>query len=108
MRRRCKKDYDLFVLQTLQSPLGIYTSTFSIDNNKNVTSSKITISTTLTKKKDSGITSRVVKLNELDNMMLPFIINNERVTPGKETETFKSFINSFRAAYELRETEITK
>lgn len=96
-----KKGYDQFVLQTLQSPLGKYTSSFTIDDDRNLTKFEIVAPITVTKKRDFGITSRIVKLDDLDSMMVPFHVNNREVMPGEETEAFKLFIDSFRSAYEL-------
>lgn len=96
-----KKGYDLFVLQTFQSPLGNYFTSFSIDENKDIISYKMSIPTRMTKKRDSGITNRVVMLDNLNAMMKPFFVNGIKVTPGDETEAFKSFISSFKSVYEL-------
>lgn len=101
-----KKGYDFFVLQTLQSPLGKYSSSFVIDENQNITSSQMSIPAELTKKRDFGITDRIVKIDSLDKMMYPFFINGKKVMPGDETEAFKSFINSFKEAYELQQVKL--
>lgn len=101
-----KKGYDLFVLQTLQSPLGKYSSEFSIDENKNIIGYKIAAPITYTKVKDIGITNRVIKLDQLEKMMDPFIVNGREFFPGIETKAFKLFIDSFKSAYELRKVKI--
>lgn len=103
-----KKGYDLFVLQILQSPLGKYSSEFSIDNSGSVTEYSIEIPRVFTKIRDIGITSRIIKLNQLEKMMEPFIINNREFMPGVETKFFKLFIDSFKAAYDLRKVNIKK
>lgn len=102
-----KKGYDLFILQTLQSPLGKYTSSFSIDENRNVTKYNMSIPATFTKKNDTGITNRIVMLDDLDSMMKPFFVNGVEVMPSNETEAFKSFISSFKASYEFRQTNLS-
>lgn len=98
---------DLFILQTLQSPLGKYTSSFSIDENRNVTKYNMSIPATFTKKNDTGITNRIVMLDDLDSMMKPFFVNGVEVMPSNETEAFKSFISSFKASYEFRQTNLS-
>lgn len=97
-----KKGYDLFILQTIQSPLGKYTTSFTIDNNRKPIDVRLEAPLTLIKKRDFGITSRIVLLNDLSSMMSPFFVNNKKVIPGEETEAFKLFIDSFKSAYELR------
>lgn len=97
-----KKGYDLFILQTVQSPLGKYTDSFTIDDNREVKDIHLVTPTTLIKKRDFGITSRIILLNDLNSMMNPFFVNNKKITPGEETEAFKLFINSFKSAYELK------
>ncbi|MDE1507738.1 hypothetical protein [Ligilactobacillus salivarius] len=97
-----KKGYDLFVLQTIQSPLGKYTTSFTIDDSRKTKDIRLEAPLTLIKKRDFGITSRIVLLNDLSSMMNPFFVNNRKVIPGEETEAFKLFIDSFKSAYELR------
>ncbi|MBB1086033.1 hypothetical protein [Limosilactobacillus fastidiosus] len=103
-----KKGYDLFIIQTLQSPLGKYTSSFSIDENGNVTKYDMSIPTTFTKRGDTGITNRIVMLDDLDSMMKPFFVNGVRTIPSNETESFKSFISSFKASYEFWQTNLSE
>ncbi len=47
-------------------------------------------------------------LNDLDSMMKPFFVNKEKIQPGDETEAFKSFISSFKSAYEFKQIKIDK
>lgn len=100
-----KKGYDLFVLQTFQTPLGKYRENYSIGNNKKITDYNIQTPVKFETKKHK-IANRIIKLNELDKMLEPFTVNNYKIEPGEETESFKSFIESFRSAYNLRVVDI--
>lgn len=103
-----KKGYDLFILQTIQSPLGKYTTSFTIDDNRKPIDVRLEAPLTLIKKRDFGITSRIVLLNDLGSMMKPFFVNDRKIIPGEETEAFKLFIDSFKSAYELRTITLEK
>lgn len=95
-----KYGYDMFVLQTVQSPIASYAHKFDINQNGDVTSYKTELS--LVSKRNFTIKHRVVLLNNLDKIMDPFIVSNIKINPGIETLEFKNFIEKYNSAYNLR------
>lgn len=93
-----KKGFDVFVLQTLQSPIGKYHTEFVVGEEGDIVSLQ-TQCQFLEKK--FRVKHRIVLLNKLEEMVNPFMIANEKVYPGNSTKEFMEFVKNFISAYNL-------
>ncbi|AUP35912.1 hypothetical protein SaSA374_0199 [Streptococcus agalactiae] len=89
---------DIFVIQTLQSPIIEYHEEFDIDGKGSLTSFKIVAQFVNRKFR---MKRRIVMINELDKMMEPFILGDTTIQPGLETKAFKNFVEAFNSASKL-------
>lgn len=100
-----KKGYDLFVVQTVQTPVAEGVTKYEINEAHEIANFSIEI-TSRNKLDKFKMTSRVVLLNDLEKMLEPISHSSGSIEVGNETKLFKEFVEQFSSAYNFNLIEM--
>ena len=99
------KGYDLFVVQTVQTPVAEGVTKYEINEAHEIANFSIKV-TPRNKLDKFKMTSRVVLLNDLEKMLEPISHSSGSIEVGNETKLFKEFVEQFNSAYNFNLIEM--
>lgn len=102
-----KKGYDLFVVQTVQTPVFEGVTKYEVNEAHKLTNLSMEIRP-WNKLDKHKMTSRVVLLNNLEEMLKPISHPSGSIEVGNETKLFKEFVEQFNSAYNFNLIEMEK
>lgn len=100
-----KKGYDLFVVQTVQTPVFEGVTKYEVNEAHKLTNLSMEIRP-WNKLDKHKMTSRVVLLNNLEEMLKPISHPSGSIEVGNETKLFKEFVEQFNSAYNFNLIEM--